>query len=122
MDDWTQLLTSAFTHFGSDSDLLPLQWKISSICLDCNAWTRYIFNLWSITKFNLLLLVTLTDLLIHTEHAKENDDRNNEVTINSDIQQPEEMSGSSSDIFYNYENDSDEYYSLEDFDVSTNDI
>ena len=64
------------------------------------------------------MLVTLTDLLIHTEHAKENDDRNNEATIKSDIQQPEEMSGSSSDIFYNYENDSDEYYSLEDFDVT----
>ena len=64
------------------------------------------------------MLVTLTDLLIHTEHAKENDDRNNEATINSDIQQPEEMSGSSIDIFNNYENDSDEYYSLEDFDVT----
>ena len=62
------------------------------------------------------MLATLTDLLIHTEHAKENDDRNNEATINSDIQQPEEMSGSSSDIFYNYENDSDEYHSLEDSD------
>ena len=68
------------------------------------------------------MLVTLTDLLIHTELAKENDDRNNEATINSDIQLPEEMSGSSSDIFYNYENDSDEYYSLEDFDITKEQI
>ena len=63
---------------------------------------------------------TLTNLLIRTEHATKNDDRNNESTIKSGVQQLEEMSGSSSDIFYNYENDSDEYYSLEDFDVSTN--
>ena len=116
MDDWTQLLTSAFTHFGSDSDLLPLQWKISSICLDCNAWTRYVLNVWSLS-FNLFV-----DLLIRTEHSTENDHRNNESTVKPEVQHTKEMSGFSSDVFYNYENDSDEYYSLEDFDGSTYDI
>ena len=56
------------------------------------------------------------------EHSTENDQRNNESTVKSEIQQSEEMSGSSSDIFYNNENDSDEYHSLEDFDGSTYDI
>ena len=37
-------------------------------------------------------------------------------TIESEGQQSED---SSRDIFYNYESDSDEYYSVEDFDVST---
>ena len=53
-----------------------------------------------------------------SEHSAEHDDRNNESTIQSEVQQSEEMSDSLSDIVYNYESDSDEYYSLEDFDVT----
>ena len=48
-------------------------------------------------------------------------DTNNESTLEPEVQQSEDMPDSSSDIFYNYntDSDSDEYYSLEDFDAST---
>ena len=42
-------------------------------------------------------------------------------TIESEVQQSEDMSDSSSDIFYNYDSVSDEYYSIEEFDISTKD-
>ena len=42
-------------------------------------------------------------------------------TIESEEQQSEDMSDSLRDTFYNYESDSDEYYSVEDFDFSTKD-
>ena len=42
-------------------------------------------------------------------------------TIESEEQQSEDMSDSLRDTFYNYESDFDEYYSVEDFDVSTKD-
>ena len=88
-------------------------------------------------SYSLLLLLTLVQILTYylyngrfhpfalivmPEHSTENDQRNNESTVKSEIQQSEEMSGFSSDIFYNNENDSDEYHSLEDFDGSTYDI
>ena len=57
----------------------------------------------------------------HQVHSAEKDERNNESTIESKVQQSEQISDSSSDIFYNYESDSDDYYSLEDFDGSTKD-
>ena len=43
-------------------------------------------------------------------------------TLETEVQQSEGTSDFSSNIFDNNDNDSDEYYSLEDFDVSTNDI
>ena len=42
-------------------------------------------------------------------------------TIESEVQQSEDMSDSSSDIFYNFDSVSDEYYSIEEFDISTKD-
>ena len=42
-------------------------------------------------------------------------------TIESEVQPSEDMSDSSSDIFYNYDSVSDEYYSIEEFDISTKD-
>ena len=42
-------------------------------------------------------------------------------TIESEVQQSEDMSDSSSDIFCNYDSVSDEYYSIEEFDISTKD-
>ena len=39
-------------------------------------------------------------------------------TLEKEVQQSEGMSDLSSDIFDDYESDSDEYYSLEDFDIT----
>ena len=40
-------------------------------------------------------------------------------TLEKEVQQSEDMSDSSSDIFYDYDSDSDEYYSLDEIDIST---
>ena len=91
-------------------------------------------------SYSLLLLLTLVQIVTYylyngrfhpfalivmpeqgSEHSAEHDDRNNESTIQSEVQQSEEMSDSLSDIVNNYESDSDEYYSVEDFDFSTKD-
>ena len=39
-------------------------------------------------------------------------------TLEKEVQQSEDTSDFSSDIFDNNDNDSDEYYSLEDFDIT----
>ena len=40
MDDWILLLISCFAHYNPSCVLLSLQWKISSLCIDCHAWSN----------------------------------------------------------------------------------
>ena len=71
--------------------------------------------------YSLIKIGTPTDSSNHPEQSAENEDTNNESTLEPEVQPTEDMPDSSSDIFYNYntDSDSDEYYSLEDFDAST---
>ena len=80
-------------------------------------------------SYSLLLLLTLVQIVTyHLYNGKfhpfalivmpepEHSAENNESSLETETHQSESMSAS--DIFYNYDSDSsDEYYSLEDFDI-----
>ena len=60
-----------------------------------------------------------TPSLNHPENSTENNEAKDVSTLETEAQQSEDMSDSSSDIFYDYDSDSDEYYSLDEIDIST---